>query len=1095
MRRPFILLLLLFFISALSAQDKNPLINSAEYIQKGIELHDKGKYKEAVAMYSKIEQGDTNYYQAVYEMAYSLSADSQLTEAVKFCKIGLKENNEYWPQLYTLYGNLLDDSGQPEKALQIFDSGLAMYPAYTQLHLNKGTTYLILKKYKEAEAIFKQCILINPYESSAHYKLGLSAMYQGKIVEAFLCYMNYMLLQPGGKFQSGCITQMSNISKNTDVIQELISKRADDYESPFSLIEKIILSKIALDKNYKTLIKLDDQITRQIQVMCEKLEYDESSPDFWMQYYVPLLINVFKDKKFEAFAYRMFSGVEIDAIQDYLKKNKSDQQDMVNYLVNFYNQIRATRELNYTKRTSMQALYQFEDGKLYGKGKVEGKGDKFIGDWEFCYSSGNIRSRGKFNNDGGKEGEWRYYHYNGLLRGVQYFKNNIQDGKEEFYYENGVLSSKAAVKDGEADGEGITNYLVGSSKVIQHFKAGKLDGNRKTFYSNGNLKSNENYKLDSLDGAYATYYNTGILESTGTYNNGKLEGPFKSYHENGKLAAEGQYKNGLLEGLLKRYHENGQLKSKENYLQGEMEGEYTEYYDDGALYFTSVYKKGKQEGSIDYLDRDGKKFSAFSFDNGVLKSAKYFDKSGKEISSSERKAKKMDLTSYSPEGFKRFHAVYNDKGLTEGVETSYFTSGKIVSEVNYDNGVQTGRSVTYFPNGNKDYEVEYADDSKHGYSISWYMHGPVQLEGWYQEGSKQGTWLEYDEMGNLHAKTTYLNDDINGYREEYHPNGKKTNIAHYHVGWIQDFIQFDTTGKEINRCEFKNGSGKIRSVMINGKLYAEGEYKNGDLDGPYKFYYPDGTISSFQFYKGGLLDSTLRSYYHGGKVSTEGNYKLGNKVGVWKHYLEDGKLDYVENYVDGSLHGKRTYYFENGKPDTETEFDQGNRRGWTKRYDPDGSLLYQMRYDDDVPEAYTYLDKTGKLVPEIPIPGGNGKVKSYFANGNVSAEMTFADGKLNGPNTLYYSNGKLRKQSNEDYNQTNGVYKYYFPNGQIELDYTFLHDNLHGSIKIYNEKGILLEEGTSYNGLTHGSYKTYDDTGKLKETRIYFYGDLLEIIK
>jgi tetratricopeptide (TPR) repeat protein len=138
----------------LSAQENNPLINSAEYIKKGIGLHDEGKYKEAIAAYSKIDRSDTNYYQALYEMAYSLSADSQLTEALKVCEAGLAKNNAYWPQLFTLYGNLLDDAGQPEKALRVYDSAIALYPAYTSLLLNKGTTYLIQKKIQPGRSCF-----------------------------------------------------------------------------------------------------------------------------------------------------------------------------------------------------------------------------------------------------------------------------------------------------------------------------------------------------------------------------------------------------------------------------------------------------------------------------------------------------------------------------------------------------------------------------------------------------------------------------------------------------------------------------------------------------------------------------------------------------------------------------------------------------------------------------------------------------------------------------------------------------------------------------------------------------------------------------
>ncbi|MEI9947178.1 MAG: hypothetical protein WDN26_23555 [Chitinophagaceae bacterium] len=66
------------------------------------------------------------------------------------------------------------------------------------------------------------------------------------------------------------ITLLSTISKNTNEITELIQNRSEGAEEGFGLAEKIVLSKIALDKSYKPLIKLDDPVSRQIQVLLEK---------------------------------------------------------------------------------------------------------------------------------------------------------------------------------------------------------------------------------------------------------------------------------------------------------------------------------------------------------------------------------------------------------------------------------------------------------------------------------------------------------------------------------------------------------------------------------------------------------------------------------------------------------------------------------------------------------------------------------------------------------------------------------------------------------------------------------------------------------
>jgi hypothetical protein len=72
--------------STLFAQENNPLINSGETIDEAVKLHDAGKYKEAIALYKKINRSDTNYVRALYEASLSYTADSQFNAALQACR-------------------------------------------------------------------------------------------------------------------------------------------------------------------------------------------------------------------------------------------------------------------------------------------------------------------------------------------------------------------------------------------------------------------------------------------------------------------------------------------------------------------------------------------------------------------------------------------------------------------------------------------------------------------------------------------------------------------------------------------------------------------------------------------------------------------------------------------------------------------------------------------------------------------------------------------------------------------------------------------------------------------------------------------------
>jgi antitoxin component YwqK of YwqJK toxin-antitoxin module/Tfp pilus assembly protein PilF len=1079
-----------------TAQENNPLINSAEAIQSGIKLYDEDKYKEALKEYERVKLGDTNYVWALYEMALTCTADSQYTLGIRYCKeaLALNTERERCPELLTQYGSLLDYDNQQERSLQIFDSAIAIYPAYTVLYVNKGTTLLRMKKYKEAEKVFQQALLINPYSASAHYKLGLCALNQGNIIPAFLSFVANLIMEPEGRFSMNAITMLGNISKAQDDVVELVNQRKEEPGENVRMIEQIVLSKIALDKNYKSIIDLDDPISRQLQVIFEKLAFDENDNNFWMQYYVPYYKKVFQEKKFEHLVNYAFSGVDIPAIKEYNKKKKKDIEAFVNDLVAYHNLIRSTRELQTAKRNPNGPLYFFSNGVLIGKGKSPNNGQLLMGPWEFYFPAGNKKAAGLYNDKGEKEGPWKYYHFNGQVKGEEVYRSGKQEGPEAYYFDQGVVASRATYKNGEADGEYTTYFKDGGTKMITYYSNGKLHGVKKTFNESGLLQSVETYDNGKQSGPFKTYYDNGQVESEGAYVDDKVNGPYKAWYSDGVLSIEAQYVQNNLNGVLKRYHDNGQPKAVETFNNGTLEGAYSSFHDNGQLYTKYINnKKGKTSGDVQYFDKDGKLYCTFTFDEDRLKAARFVDKTGKQISQSETVKGKLDLLSYYPDGTKKVQTPYNGKGEVDGAQIYFYGSGKNKEVNQYVKDELNGDGITYFSNGQKKVAIKYVANKKEGYYNSWFIHGGKQEEGWYKNDQLEGDWLLYNEAGHLISRTGFLNGDLNGLKTVYWPNGVKESEALYDMDDLVQMTEYDTTGKVLNQVKLKNGTGKFTSLYLTGKLYSEGNYVHGKLEGVFKHYYFDGTVQAMQFFKKGLNDSIFRSYYYGGKVASEGMYKLNKKAGTWKNYRMDGTLSYTEEYKDGKLHGKRIYYYKNGKTDAEIPFERGERDGLYKKYTEEGVLVYQMRYEEGMPVGYSYLGKNGEPVPEIPMVQGNGKVNAFFQNGNASVVVEYIDGQQNGSYKRYHPNRKMCLENTENYGNSEGAMNEYYADGTPRTVYNYLHDNMHGVYKEFNAKGILVEEGNQFNGEYHGEQRFYDDNGKLKQVRTYYFGQLLYV--
>ncbi len=1093
----FIPLFLLFLGAHITVlgQQQNPLIVSGDLLGRASELYDSGAYKKAIAVYEKIDLNDTNYVQALYGLGICYYADSQFSKSVYYNEkaLLLDSNSEKLPDIYNQYGDSIDAAGNPGRALRIFDSAILKYPSYSLLYLNKGTVLLKLHQYAEAEEMFKQALLINPYSYSSHYLLGLCALNEGKLMPAFFSLIGYLLMTPEGKYHSTCIGLLSSISSNTDEVQRLVSARKTDPDENYQLLEQIVQSKIALDKNYKPIIKLDDRISRQIQVVLEKLDYQESDSDFYMQYYVPFFKACYTGNHFENFINHIFSSVDIPALKEYAKKNKKELSALVEDAVDYFNLIRNTRELNYIRRDQASMIWSFSHGDLVGHGKYLAKEDKLLGPWEYYYSPGNIKSRGLYNEEGKKEGPWVYYYFNGKVRGREIYQNGKQTGEETYYFSDGSISTHSWYKDGVPDGESVAYFLTGAIRTITQYKSGKEEGPQISFFNNGDTSYLKTYKGGVENGLTKSWFQNKKVEFISYYTNGKIDGPYEKYFDNGRLSMQGNYVMDKQEGIWKYFHPNGQLKDEQRFVSDKQEGDHKEFYDNGVVNNTFTDKHGKIDGEARYYDDDGNLFCVYHYENDQLQKAEYFDKTGRPVGRSDRNHKTIELTEYLPDGTKKMNGTFNQKDNVSGTETFFYPSGKIFETDEYLDGQEQGPSVAYYIDGTKKNESPYANGKLNGFHKSFYSNGQIQEEGWYKDNNACGYWLSYDELGKLTDSTYYNDGEVCGIKKTFLPDGSKEFEFRYRSGWLRDWAQFDSTGRLLQDNHFPGSTGKLLLVYPDGKHHIEGQYFRDRLEGAYLTFYPDGRKMAVESYVRGMEDGSYKTYFHSGLADIEGQYRYGVKIGTWKYHFRDGKLKMTVDYVDGKLNGKQTSYFKNGKVESELNYKDDNRNGPLKRFDPSGVLLYQVTFKDNRPLSYTWLDKNGGLLGETAIPAQSAKIKAFFPNGNVSAEFEYKDGVVDGPCTFFFPNGRIRTQYTNKYGNIEGAYKDYFDNGQLATDCFYLQGNLHGQYKEYNEKGMVVETGNYYDGSLHGIVQLFDDKGNLHETDFYHYGKILSI--
>lgn len=313
--------------------------------------------------------------------------------------------------------------------------------------------------------------------------------------------------------------------------------------------------------------------------------------------------------------------------------------------------------------------------------------------------------------------------------------------------------------------------------------------------------------------------------------------------------------------------------------------------------------------------------------------------------------------------------------------------------------------------------------------------------------------------------------------------------------------------------------GFYKFYYPNGKISSEGTIKNGKPDGYWKSYNQNGTIKSTGNRKNFELDSLWQFYNQNGKLLLEINYKTGNKNGLKTTYLD--KETVKESFKDDVKEGYTRYYFPDGKKKQEIPFTKGLEQGFGKEYSSDGTVITLTEY------------KRGFIVDRLRInrKDGNGRRQgkwyTFYDGGNLHSECNYRDDRKNGYLKEFAENGDLLKISKyiDDVIQTEAeeiqkleVQNEYYPDGKIKISAMFRNGVPEGIKREYNTdgkveksylykngvitgEGLIKEdgnrdghwndlypdgsvkaEGNYDNGKQTGNWKYYHSNGKLEQT-------------
>ena len=174
-----------------------------ELIREGVDLHDAGRYAEAIERFQRALQAAPHDELALYELANTYFYARQLDRCVETAQKALAEHGELGANLHSLLGSCLSDQGKDREAIAVFEAGLRSYADNALLNFNAAVTYGELHADDDAVACLRRAIAAEPDYASPYLLLGNTLARQGRFSVAVFSMLRFLMAEPASPRSAG----------------------------------------------------------------------------------------------------------------------------------------------------------------------------------------------------------------------------------------------------------------------------------------------------------------------------------------------------------------------------------------------------------------------------------------------------------------------------------------------------------------------------------------------------------------------------------------------------------------------------------------------------------------------------------------------------------------------------------------------------------------------------------------------------------------------------------------------------------------------------------------------------------------------------
>ena len=318
-------LTLILVVTALYTKAQN---NSAgDLVKQGVELHNQGKYAEAIEKYKEALKADPENTQANYQIGFSLFSSGKGMEGVPFVEKAIKNSSTttFAASGYDLLGSIYDQANLSDKAIGAYKSGITVNPNYQRLHFNLGIAYSRYKKYAEAEQEAIEAIKLDPKHASSQRLYALVTFHQNKRLNALLAFCSFIILEPNTPRSAEAYTNMQSILKGGTLKDAggrntiIISPKGKQDDAVNNMVISVTAS--VAQKTKLTGVDLLGYELQHIFSIAGQSSKDKTDKTFFEQFFAAYFYKLAQSENIQAFAHMVDATANKEANEKWATEN------------------------------------------------------------------------------------------------------------------------------------------------------------------------------------------------------------------------------------------------------------------------------------------------------------------------------------------------------------------------------------------------------------------------------------------------------------------------------------------------------------------------------------------------------------------------------------------------------------------------------------------------------------------------------------------------------------------------------------------------------------------------------------------------------